>query len=239
MTWPSFAPSVGDVRFSGRVKIPVRPMRPLFSYHASTILPRRRTRKCPQKPGAERQSAPALKWSRPEGRPAAGSFREREPALAPSEREQREHLEADVGRDERCHARRIVRGRDLDAVEAAEVEAGERADVRQRLAARRPADLRRPGPGREGRVDEVDVEGEEAGSVLDAGADALREAARTERGELLVRERLEPELLGQLRIPRLRERAPQPRLQRAAGVDEPLLDGAADDAAVEEPLAEI
>ncbi len=43
--------------------------------------------------------------------------------------------------------RGIVRWRDLDAVESAEVDAGERPEVGQRLRAGRPADLGRAVPG--------------------------------------------------------------------------------------------
>ncbi len=53
-------------------------------------------------------------------------------------------------------------GRHLHAVEAAEVEPGQRADVGQRLPAGRAADLRGARPRGERRVDEVDVEREEA-----------------------------------------------------------------------------
>src|SRR5215218_2990751 len=114
--------------------------------------------------------------------------------------EEREHLEARIRRHERRDAGRVVCGRDLDAVEAAEVEADERAKVRERLAAGRPADLGRSGAWRKRRIDEVDVEGEEARAAPDAVSDPLREAAGAARGELLVREGVDPELGRERRV---------------------------------------
>src|ERR671937_1856105 len=119
MTWPSVAPLDVDVRLRGRVRNPVRPIRPPVSCHVSTILPA----VCSEK------------------------ARETRVALA-SKSEQREHLEARVCGDEGRHRRRSERRADLDTVEPAEIEPGERADVGQGLATRRTADLRRAGPGR-------------------------------------------------------------------------------------------
>ena len=47
------------------------------------------------------------------------------------------------------------------------IEMAEAAHQLQRLPARQPADLRRSGSGREGRIDGIDVEGEIGRSVAD------------------------------------------------------------------------
>src|SRR5918992_379418 len=80
-----------------------------------------------------------------------------------AQRGERDHLVARAGRQPRRDAAGVVRRRDLDAVEAAEVDPRERPQVGERLGAGRPADLGRARPRGERRVDEVDVERQERG----------------------------------------------------------------------------
>src|SRR6266545_3880489 len=155
------------------------------------------------------------------------------------ERQQRQHLEARVGRHERGHGRRIERRTDLDAVEPSKVEAGERADVGQRLAARGSPDLRRAGAWGEGRIDEVDVEREEARRIADALVDAFGETTWPQSRELLVRNGVYAEVTREVCIRGSGQRSSQARLHGATRVDEALLDRSPDDAPVEELLPEV
>src|SRR5436190_18020975 len=74
---------------------------------------------------------------------AVKTVEDRSEMLLPAKYEEREHLEARVRGDECGLARGVERRRDLDTVEAPEIEPGDRAHVRQRLAARGAADRRR------------------------------------------------------------------------------------------------
>src|SRR4051794_36968396 len=72
------------------------------------------------------------------------------------------HLVRNVGREHRRDLRRAVElRRNLDDIEGAEIQPGERPDERERLVREQAADLRRPGPWREAWIDDVDVEGKE------------------------------------------------------------------------------
>src|SRR5215218_5268241 len=77
------------------------------------------------------------------------------------DRPQRQELVCDVGGDQRRDlARAVVRRRDLDHVEAAEVDPGERADEAERLGTAEAADLGRPRARRVRGIERVDVERE-------------------------------------------------------------------------------
>src|SRR5215218_8156853 len=156
-----------------------------------------------------------------------------------AERQQRQHLEARVGGHERGHGRRIERRTDLDAVEPTNVEAGQRADVGQRLAARGPSYLRRPRSRGERRVDEIDVEREEARRLADALADAFGETTWPQSGEFLVGNGVYAEVAREVRVCGSGQRSPQAALHGATRVDEALLDRSPDDAPVEELLPEV
>src|SRR4051812_3403023 len=107
MTWPSVAPLEVDVRLRGRGRIPESPMRGRVSCHGSTILLGQLTRKSAGNTGLPR-------------------FVRAKSSAA--KRQKRQHLEAGVRREEGRHSRRVVRRRDLDTVEAPEVQACECAD---------------------------------------------------------------------------------------------------------------
>ena len=72
----------------------------------------------------------------------------------------------------------IVGRRHLDDVHAAEIEPGETAQDRLRLPGDEPADLRRAGARREGRVERVDIEAQIGRPVADDLADALGDGLR-------------------------------------------------------------
>ena len=145
------------------------------------------------------QSFPALEAAIRLGERICGvrvpRMRRRRPTRSAPEREEREHLEAGVRGDEGGHAGRVERRRHLDAVEAAEVQARERADVGERLPARRPArpracPSRARRPGRRSRC-------RRRGSTAPSPTrfrTRSENPAGPERRELLVGERVEPEL---------------------------------------------
>src|SRR5262245_60550407 len=219
MTWPSVAPLELDVRLRGRGRIPESPMRGRVSCHGSTILLSQITRK-----------SAAIR----------GDLQRRGllPRLA-RDREERQHLEARIRGKEGRYAGGVVRRRDLDAVETAEIQAREGTDIRQGFPARGAADLWRAGPRGKGRVDEVDIEGQEAGGVAHALANARGEAVLAERSQLFVVQCIEAELCRKRRVTLRRQGSPHARLHRARWVDEALFRSAPPHASVEELLAEV
>src|SRR5215472_3472946 len=75
----------------------------------------------------------------------------------------------------------VVVGRgDLDHVAADEVDAGQAPQHAQQLPVAQAACLGRPGPGRERRVEDVDVQGQVYRQVLDPPGDGLDRAAHAE-----------------------------------------------------------
>ena len=90
------------------------------------------------------------------------------------QRDQRQHLVRQVGRERRGLAGRVVGGDDLDDVEADELDPGEAADDGEHVVRRWAAGLRGAGARRVGRIDDIDVERQEGRSIADPLQDAGR-----------------------------------------------------------------
>src|SRR5262249_53479859 len=117
------------------------------------------------------------------------------------QRHEPQHRVGDVGGQQgRRLARRVIRRRDLDHVEAHEVDPRQRPNERERLGGGGAADLGGARGRGVGRVDEVDVEAEERRAVSDAGPHAVRVVARAERAELVPWNELESELTGVIEV---------------------------------------
>src|SRR5262249_32954512 len=72
----------------------------------------------------------------------------------------------------------VVRRRHLDDIHPGETETGEPAQNRPGLPGREPSHLGRPGSGREGRVERIDVKSEIRGAVAEHRTNALGDRSR-------------------------------------------------------------
>src|SRR5204862_4760289 len=111
-----------------------------------------------------------------------------------------------------------------------------RTQERQRLRRGEAPDLGGARAGRERRVEEVDVEGEEHRTDADRLPDEVAVALRPERAQLVGREDGEAELARGVEVGGAVQRAAHPRLHRRLRVEQPFLDRALEGRAMEVAL---
>ena len=121
-----------------------------------------------------------------------------------------------MGREQRRHLGGVVLRRDLHHVVAHEIDAGGSAEVAECVKARRANGIRGAGPGAEGRVDEVEVEGQERSSAGGALAGLLAVLFGCQPGQLRPGNQLDSEL-GRDVVPLSTEARASPHGARAPG----------------------
>src|SRR5205823_712054 len=122
---------------------------------------------------------------------------------------------------------------------AGEVDSAQCAKEGKGFGGREAADLRRARSRREGRVEHVDVEGEEDGAATDAFPNEVGVGGRSERTQLVAGEDGEADRPRRVDVLGAVQRATQTGLHRRRRIDQLLLERPLERRPVEETLAEV
>lgn len=126
----------------------------------------------------------------------------------------------------------VVGRRDLDHVRSDDVQRVEHPQHEQQLTARQPADLRRAGTRCEGRIQDVDVDGQVDREIPDPLLDLLGRGLCTDTVNVAAADHLEPEVSVLLEIDGVIDRTPGTDVDGVVLDEQALLEGPTEDRAV-------